>query len=251
MSPERKSPLGGLTTAIRTLTWLPVPGPEAASFASALPWFPLVGLLLGSVLYGLCLLSGATWPEGTALLVVAGGTLLTRGLHLDGLADAADGLFGGRTRERVLEIMKDSRMGAFGGMAILLILLTKFVLMTRLAGMGAASWIIPAYVTSRTAQSLLAVTEPYARTEGKAAAFVAEAKPLHGLLALLLAMVLILAVGRMSLPWLVAFALGLAVALLLARSFRRRIGGITGDLLGATSELTETAVLLYGCFAVS
>jgi adenosylcobinamide-GDP ribazoletransferase len=243
--------LRGLVTAIRTLTWLPAPGRDAACFASALPWFPIVGLLLGSALYGLCLLMGTAWPEASALAVVAGGALLTRGLHLDGLADSADGLFGGRTRERMLEIMKDSRMGAFGGIAIVLILLAKFVFIARLANLHALSWIIPAFVTSRTVQAVLAVTEPYARPDGTAGPFLAEAKPVHGLVALLLGMCALLVVGRLDILWLVALALGLALALLLARAFRRRVGGITGDLLGATSELTETAVLLYACMAAA
>jgi adenosylcobinamide-GDP ribazoletransferase len=241
------NPIHGLVTAVRTLTWLPVPGHDAASLASALPWFPAVGLLLGAALYGLCALSGATWPEGAALAVVAGGTLLTRGLHLDGLADSADGLFGGRTRERILEIMKDSRMGAFGGIAIALALLAKFALVSRLVGLHAPLWIIPAYVTSRTVQAVLAVTQPYARADGMAAPFLAEARPAHGLLALLVGIAAILSAGRMDVLWLVAFALGLALAMLLGRSFRRRVGGVTGDLIGATSELVEIAVLLYGC----
>lgn len=241
----------GFITAIRTLTWLPMPGRDAASFASALPWFPLVGLMLGSAIYGLCLLLGTTWPEGTALAVVVGGTLLTRGLHLDGLADSADGLFGGRTRERMLEIMKDSRMGAFGGIAIALILIAKFVFVTRLANLDALAWIIPAFIVSRTAQAVLAVTVPYARADGTAAPFIAEARPVHAILALLLAIGVIVTVGRSNILWVVSLAIGLALTTLLGRAFRRRVGGITGDLLGATSELTETTVLLYGCLAAA
>lgn len=249
MISDASNPLRGLVTAVRTLTWLPVPGRDAESFASSLPWFPIVGLLLGSALYGLCLLIGPAWPEGAALAVVAGGALLTRGLHLDGLADAADGLFGGRTRERMLEIMKDSRMGAFGGIAIALVLLAKFVFVSRLAVMDATFWVVVAFVTSRTAQSVLAVAVPYARTEGTAGPFIAGARPAHALLALLLGMAAVALCGRMDTRLLAGFAAGLAISVLLGRAFRRRVGGITGDLLGATSELVETAVLLYGCLA--
>jgi adenosylcobinamide-GDP ribazoletransferase len=245
----RVNPLGGLVTAIRTLTWLPVPGRDAESFASSLPWLPVVGLLLGAALHGLCLLFGAGWPEGAALAVVAGGTLLTRGIHLDGLADSADGLFGGRTRERILEIMKDSRMGAFGGIALVLVLLAKFVFVTRLAACGATFWLVPALVASRTAQAVLAASFPYARSEGTAAPFVAGARPAHALLAILIGMATVACAGSFETRWLAAFALGLAVAALIGRAVCRRLGGITGDVLGATSELTETAVLLYGCLA--
>jgi adenosylcobinamide-GDP ribazoletransferase len=111
--------------------------------------------------------------------------------------------------------------------------------------------VIPAFVVSRTVQAVLAATEPYARTDGTAGPFLAGAKLVHGLLALLLSMSILVSVGQLNILWLVALALGLALALLLGAAFRRLVGGITGDLLGATSELTETAVLLYGCLAAA
>jgi adenosylcobinamide-GDP ribazoletransferase len=241
----------GFVTAARTLTWLPIPGREAASFASALPWFPLVGAFLGLALHGAALLTGQGWPGGTALLVVAGGTLLTRGLHLDGLADTADGLFGGRTRERALAIMKDSRMGAFGGIALVLALLAKLVAVSRLATLSATAWLVPAYVASRTVQAALSACMPYAREEGTAGAFVTAAGPRHAVGAIAAAMVILVGLGGPGWRWPAALGMALCVAILLGAGFRRRVGGITGDLLGAASELTETAVLLYGCVLVS
>jgi len=240
--------LSGLVTAARTLTWLPIPGRDAVSFASALPWFPLVGTLLGLILYGAALVTGQGWPGGTAILVVAGGTLLTRGLHLDGLADSTDGLFGGRTRERALAIMKDSRMGAFGGIVLVLVLLAKFVAVSRLVSLSATIWIIPAYIASRTVQAVLAASMPYARAEGgTAGSFVAQAGPRHAMLALAVAIALVVGLGGPNWRWPAALGMALCLAVLLGAGFRRRVGGITGDLLGASSELTELAVLFYGC----
>ena len=237
----------GLVTATRTLTWLPVPGRESASFPSALPWFPLVGAFLGLALHGAALLTGQSWPGGTALLVVAGGALLTRGLHLDGLADAADGLFGGRTREQALAIMKDPRMGAFGGIALVLVLLAKLVAVSRLVALSATGWLVPAYVASRAVQAGLTGCMPYARESGTAGAFVTQAGPRHAVIAIAVAVALIVGIGGPGWRWPAALAMALCLAVLLGAGFRRRVGGITGDLLSAASELTEVAVLLYGC----
>jgi adenosylcobinamide-GDP ribazoletransferase len=243
--------LRGLITAIRTLTILPVPGRDAEKMSASLPWFPVVGLLLGAILYaaarGALALSPLVWPEAVGILVVVGGAVLTRGLHLDGVGDWADGFWGARDKDKVLAIMKDPRSGAFGVIAIVSILLSQWVCVTRLAGAGGLGWIVAAGVISRTIQVDLAVAHPYARAEGGTAApFVAGAGAKHLLLALLAAGALLVAVGRGSPVCLAA----LAVAWLMGRLFgawcRRRVGGITGDLLGAGSELTETAVLAIG-----
>ena len=98
--------LNGWITAMRTLTIIPVPGKDARDFSTSLYAFVWVGTLLGGILYGLTLLLqqvGFEWPEASAFLVVLAGVILTRGFHLDGLADVADGFWGGHSRERVLE----------------------------------------------------------------------------------------------------------------------------------------------------
>jgi len=237
----------GLITAIRTLSSLPVPGREADAPADAIPWFPLVGALLGAILYGLahagCRLIPHPWPAGIAVLVVLAGVLLTRALHLDGLADWADGFWGATDPARVLAIMKDSRIGVFGAAALTLCLLAKWVALTRLLTFEAYAWLIPALVLSRTVQADLAVTLPYARAEqGTAAPFVRHATPRHRQFALLCgATLLFLFQGQIGLGLFIAGWLG---GRLLGRWFKARTGGVTGDLLGAAGELTETTVLL-------
>jgi adenosylcobinamide-GDP ribazoletransferase len=243
--------LSGLVTALRTLTALPIPGREAAAMSAALPWFPMAGLSLGLLLYVLAAslseIMDGRWPSGVAVVVVIAGVLLTRGLHLDGLADWADGFWGSRERDRTLVIMKDSSIGTFGAVAVFCVLLAKWAGVAALISRGGAAWLMAALMIARTMQVWLAVAHPYARPAGgTAAAFVNGATRRHLRAALASCVVLLLAVGRLDLTWLVALALAIAVTWAFGRRCRRRVGGVTGDLLGACSELTEALVLLFG-----
>ena len=236
----------GLVTAVRTLTILPVPGGEAPSVAMSLYWFPLVGLLIGLLQWGAGGLVGATaikgWPGGAAAAVLVAGALLTRGLHLDGLADWADATAVLAGREKALEVMKDPRIGALGAVALVSVMLVKWVALTRLAAADALVWIVPACVIARAMQVELAALLPYARAEGgTAGAFVGGAGAAHRLAVLASAALLVLVpFGGMGAAVLV---LGWAFARAFAWRCRVRYGGVTGDLLGACSELTETLVL--------
>lgn len=243
--------LRGWVTAMRTLTALPVPGKDATSLSDALPWFPVVGLTLGAILYGVArgatVLTPSFWPQAIGVLVVAGSAWLTRGLHLDGLADCVDGFGGAREKTKILAIMKDPHVGAFGTMALVLTLLSQWVCVTRLAACGQLEWIIVALVLSRTMLVDLAVAHPYARTGGGTGApFVADARPRHLLVALLVAATLLLALGRGAPSYLVALAIAWPLSRLFGTWCRHRVGGVTGDLLGAGSVITETAVLFFG-----
>jgi len=209
--------------------------------------------LLGAIVAALsCLATGTTvlWPFGLAVLLVMAGVLLTRGLHLDGLADWADGFWGGRDREQVLRIMKDPCIGSFGAMALVLVMLAKWVGYVGLIfDPDGWRWIAAAFVVSRTMQVDLACTWDYARAEGGTAAKFVEGagwRELAPALVVCLATLIVLAWPR----W--VFLLVLPVCWLATRLFgmwcRRKIGGITGDLLGACSELVETGVLFLGSF---
>jgi adenosylcobinamide-GDP ribazoletransferase len=192
--------LSGLVSAVRTLSLLPVPGRDATEMTRSLPWFPLVGALLGAVVYGAWRLLDAAglsgWHQGEAVLLVLLATALTRGLHLDGLADWADGYFSLQGRKRALEIMKDPRVGTFGVIALMAVLGLKWVALTRLIEQGAAVWIVPAYVVSRTAQVELAVSLPYAGVDsGFGAAFVKDARWWHRGIAWFLAAAVLAVLG--------------------------------------------------------
>ena len=130
----------GFVIALRTLTLILWPGKESEDLSASLPWFPIVGLFLGVILCGIgylwtkLLLS--QWMAGAALLMVGLEVWLTRGLHLDGLADWADSIGGFREREKRLAIMKDVSLGAFGVLALFLALMAKWVAFERILGTG-------------------------------------------------------------------------------------------------------------------
>jgi len=234
-----------LTTAFRTLTCLPVPGTDATSMASSLPFFPAVGALIGlvvaGVLYGITL-NG--WPTGAGIAAMITVIWITRGLHIDGLADVSDAFGGGRTRERRLEIMKDPHTGAFGVMAIVADLLLKAAALAQLAALHQWALVVVPFIVSRTGQVLLAVSLPYARAEGgKAGGFVEGARPLHFFLALLAAIACCLAVS--GLPGLILLLLGLVMIVLLRLWMKYHFGGVTGDLLGTANEVVETGLLAF------
>jgi adenosylcobinamide-GDP ribazoletransferase len=234
----------GLGTAIRTLTSIPVPGGEEKDLSSALPLFPIVGLVLGAILWlsGILwsLLPFSKWNSGCALLVVILDVLLTRGLHLDGLADWADSM-GGFDRDRRLAIMKDSSTGAFGTIAIILCLMAKWIVFERIISSGALFWIMPVMIISRSMMVELITTMSYARSEeGMARPFVDNATGNKRVLSLIIALALCLLFGPVGAG---LFLLAWIVILILRIYLRRQFGGITGDLLGATDEVIEIILL--------
>ncbi|UWX58415.1 adenosylcobinamide-GDP ribazoletransferase [Chlorobaculum sp. MV4-Y] len=235
----------GLVTALRTLTILPVPGREAERYSDSLYWFPLAGLLIGTLetlLARLGVLAG--WYEMAAMLALGGGIIFTRGLHADGLADFADGFFGGRNREASLRIMKDPNVGSFGSLALIFVMLFKFVCLLELVRYQAFGTMMAGVLLARMGQVLLASSLPYARAEGgTATAFVEGAGWQHLVVAIASAFVLLLyptGFGWQRALFLIASAVASTLALGLLS--RRKIGGVTGDVLGACSELTEAFV---------
>jgi adenosylcobinamide-GDP ribazoletransferase len=238
----------GLATAIRLLTMIPIPGREAERLSDALYWFPAVGLLLGGLLWAtgqLVGLAAPTWSMGAGGVIIVVGAVLTLFLHLDGLADWADAFTGAKDRTQTLRIMKDPCVGAFGAIALILVLLMKWICVTRLIEIHALHWLLSACVVSRALQVDLATALPYARAAGGTGRpFVEGAHGGHRAVALVTGLGMVLLVSGpaggviLTLAWLAGRAL--------AVWFRRRVGGVTGDVLGAASELIETGVLFAG-----
>ena len=231
-----------LLAAIGFLTRLPVPASvfEGTDTRSAqLAWYPVVGLLIGGLLWVLAwLLHGVTPVLGSALLLV-GWVALTGGLHLDGLADSADAWVGGLgDRERTLAIMKDPRSGPMGVAAVVLVLLLKFAALASLPHPDAALWLAP--LLGRAALTGAFMTTPYVRSGGMGSALV-TAPPAACVAGLLFALVMTVAAGWHGL-------LALMVGLVVFAGWRwigmRRLGGMTGDTCGALTELMEAAVLV-------
>jgi len=237
-----------LITALRTLTLLPVPGSDANALTAALPFFPAVGLIIGLLVAGvLYTFSLGGWMPGAGISAMIAAVWITRGLHVDGLADVMDALGAGRTREHRLAIMKDPHTGAFGVIAIVCDLLLKAAALAQLASLSRWMLVILPFVVSRSVQVLLAVSLPYARPEGgKAACFVETARPLHFVLAAVVAMIICTVMG--GLTGIILLLQGLIGAVLLRMWMKHHFGGITGDLLGLSNEVCETGLLMVAAF---
>ena len=238
--------LSGLVTALRTLTVLPGPGRDTETFSRSFFWFPVVGLLLGLMQAAIGYFGShfASWNELSAALVVLGGIALTRAMHADGLADLADGFWGGRTREAALRIMKDPNVGSFGAIALSGMMLLKWIAMLKLVGFGAFGFIVAGVLLARWVQVLLASVLPYARSEGGTAqAFVSGAGGLHIVVTSMLTLSFLVVLLSADLYALVAvIPAALAAAVLTGVLSHRKIGGVTGDVLGAGSEVAELFV---------
>jgi len=233
--------------ALQFLTRLPAPalaGIAPRDWGRAVLFFPAVGLLLGALLAGFQALLAPADPLLQGALLAAAWVLLTGGLHLDGLADCADAWVGGHgEREKTLAIMKDPASGPIGVAAVVLALLLKFAALAALVKAAPFSALLLAPLLGRAALPALLLAAPYARPGGLGEAM-AQALPRRSamlLLAVILAAVLALGGWNAMLAAVVVFALVL-------RSARERLGGVTGDVLGAAVELTEAAILVALAF---
>jgi adenosylcobinamide-GDP ribazoletransferase len=234
-------PLG---EALRFLTILPIPGlpPMAeASISRAIAFFPLAGAVIGALLAGLGLAAGALWDAGVqpVILVVAWG-VITAGLHLDGLSDTFDAVMSWRPRERKLEIMKDSRIGAMGALALIAVLSLKATWIGA-AGDGwlRAIWLAP--ILGRWADIYGIFWFPPAREGGMGRSFQSQVRRADFIFATAATILLSVALGGAQ--GLVALALVWLVSQLLAMWWTRDLGGLTGDTYGALCEIGEVVVL--------
>ena len=234
--------------ALQFLTRLPTPalaGFQVDWITRSARYFPVVGQLIGLICAGVWLAASRSWPGApAAVIALAAGMLATGGFHEDGLADTADGLGGGRTREQRLTIMKDSRIGSFGALALIAMTLLKVACLASLGPWPGALALFIAHGGARSAAVAVMATLPYA---GELEA--AKVKPApqgvrwwEALVAVLLGFwpLLYLDFGHAIL------SLGLAgvACAVLAMSARRLIGGVTGDVLGAVEQVAEAALLM-------
>jgi adenosylcobinamide-GDP ribazoletransferase len=232
--------------------------PSRRAAAAAMYWAPAVGLLVGGLSAGILLLAarvGHTGPLLAAVLAVATGAVATRALHMDGLADFADGLGSGRPPGEALEIMRRSDIGPFGVVTLLLALLIQVSALERAQSLGRGpEAIVAAAVTARLAITVACRHQvPPARPGGLGALVAASVRPAGA--AALTAVALAAAAGAGHLcgaGWLIlpaGVAAGLAVSLGATALAIRRLGGITGDVLGALAELAATACLLVAALS--
>ncbi len=235
----------GLLVAARYLTIVPLPGVvpgRADSLGRAAVWFPVIGLGIGAVLVGAERVTAVLFPSLlAALLTVTAWKLLTGGLHLDGLADCLDGL-AGHDAEHRLAIMRDSRIGAFGTIGLILFLLLEVVAVAELPSGSRSRALLVVPVIARATPPLLGRLFPAAKMEGLGAPFAASVSGWAAPTALATALVVALAaLHAVAVP---VFAVSVLSALALTRFFAARVSGITGDILGAAIEVAELAGLL-------
>ena len=236
-------------TAFRTLTILPVPGRESKNPASALPFFPVVGAAISMLLYGIAWGAGHLFPQYPllgALVCVTVVIVLSGALHLDGFADIADAFGGGTTRERTLAILKDSRHGTFGVTTIVLDITAKIILYAWCIDYHHFELPALSVAFSRTVQAWGCSLFPYAIPEGGGtSAFFTGSKRIPLAVA---SVVLLAAAYRFAgetAAVVITFAAILPVVLFYGVS-NGRIGGLTGDCLGAANEIGELALLVTG-----
>ena len=229
---------------------LPVPhrwsqGLEVDQYVRGIITFPLVGLLLGA-LSGLVFMVAEGWCglPLAALLTVLALALLTGGFHLDGLADTCDGVFSARSRERMLEIMRDSRLGTHGGLGLVFVLLAKVLAIGELAlrGTPMLAALAAACAAGRGCSVLLMYHHRYAREEGLGNLFIGKVS--GGQAAITLGLTLAIAVVLFGGAGLWALLVTLVGMVILGKLLRRTLGGQTGDTLGAAIELGEVIFLL-------
>jgi adenosylcobinamide-GDP ribazoletransferase len=242
--------LDRLACAAQFLTRLPLPGPrrwDEELLARSARYFPLVGLLVGGLVAAVFLVGRQIWPTGVlpALLALAAGVVTTGGFHEDGLADTCDGLGGGQTPEQRLTIMKDSRLGTYGALALGLVLAARVGAVAQLAaGWVAFGAIVAAHGLGRAAAVAVMCVMPYA-ADPAASKLKPVARDVRGH-----EVAIAFAFGIAPLGLLpptaavIAMLLGGLAALWPALAARRLVGGYTGDVLGAVEQAFETAFLL-------
>ena len=234
--------------AMQFMTRFPIAGlpRRKGSLARAAKFFPVVGLAIGGIAAGIDqLLTPYMGREILALVLLTYLVLITGALHEDGLADAVDAFGAGWSREQILSIMRDSRIGTYGAVSVTLSLLARFLLISKIAPFRLPGVLICASVLCRWTALPLGFLLPNARLDGGLGGCIAGRLPLSSLAwGTLFAAVSVAAVlGGASLwPWLITILLTAASALY----FKRRIGGITGDCFGAANQITEIVIYLYG-----
>jgi adenosylcobinamide-GDP ribazoletransferase len=237
-----------LLCAVQFLTRLPVPAIEPFEpewITRSARWFPLVGQVIGAICAVVLVGAAQVWSGWiAALLAIGAGVLITGALHEDGLADSADGLFGGVTPARRLEIMRDSRVGVFGALALMFVLALKVAALAGVQPMRGALLLVAAHGTARAAVAMVMWLTPYATAAGAtkwtpAARGVSASEAAVAALIALWPLFLLPPVVALS-----ALVGGALPALCLAVLANRRLGGHSGDVLGGAEQLFETGFLI-------
>jgi len=232
--------------AIQFLTIIPIRINKVShkNIVNSVILFPVIGLLIGLLLAiiaeALSSLGFAGLYVNTIIIVIL--AALTGGIHLDGLADTADAFLSGKTREEKLKIMRDPHIGTMGALSIVCIILLKIALLSSIAANIKTPALILSCVISRWVMVMLMFRFPYARKDGKAAVFMSNINFRMFLITTLIALSIASSVWQFKA--ILVFAISGLVAYIFGRFANRKLGGITGDLIGAINEISEVIILL-------
>jgi adenosylcobinamide-GDP ribazoletransferase len=246
-------------TAVMFYTRIPCPswvGYSDGQLNRSTRYFPVIGWIVGGLVAGTFAAAQLVLPATVAVILALGvGVLATGAFHEDGFADLCDGFGGGTTRQRVLDIMKDSRVGAFAVIGLVLLFALKIASLSALAGFGVwqvVAAVLYAHVLSRWCVVTIIFSNEYARAD-----LTSKVKPIgkkisrRGLAAATVWVLPFVGLAWWQPWWLLAAPVAFAVRLLLARWFRTRLGGYTGDCLGAAQQVIETVTVLVALACLS
>ena len=215
---------------------------DEEKLGKSIKYFPLVGAIIGIFLYGINILVGKITVNRqiAAMIIIIAEIFITGLIHIDGLADTADGLFSYAEKEKILEIMKDSRVGTNGAVALILYFMTKVILLSEIR----PEYIILYPVISRLSTSINAGLGEYARKNGMSNEIIAKNGKKEAGISIIITMILSFIILKVK--GLIILIFAILFILLLMKGVKRKIGGITGDTMGASLELTSILVLLAG-----
>ena len=215
---------------------------DEEKLGKSIKYFPLVGAIIGIFLYGINILAGKITENRqiAAIIIIIAEIFITGLIHIDGLADTADGLFSYAEKEKILEIMKDSRVGTNGAVALILYFMTKVILLSEIR----PEYIILYPVISRLSTSINAGLGEYARKNGMSNGIIGKNGKKEAVISIIITMILSFIILKAKGLTILIFAI--LFILLLMKGVKRKIGGITGDTMGASLELTTILVLLAG-----
>ena len=239
----------GFLLLLQFMTRIPTPKMEyePKKLGRAMKWFPVIGMLIGVILYYSFIILNQFFdsPEVIAILIILLEIVLTGGLHLDGLADTFDGIFSFRSKKRMLEIMKDSRIGSNGALSLIIYFALKGTLLKEVISVDAAPYFLLVMpVIARFNSVLNCGVAKYARSNGMGKHIVEETN----MISVMISFIITGAFSYYFIGLIGIYAL-LVVSILgiyFAKLMERKIGGITGDTLGAVVEMSTIIVLLVG-----
>lgn len=215
---------------------------DEEKLGKSIKYFPLVGAVIGIFLFGINFLAGKVTENRQiiAVIIVIAEIFITGILHIDGLEDTFDGLFSYAKKERMLEIMKDSRIGTNGAVVLILYFITKIILLSEVK----PEYILLYPIISRLSTSMNAGLGEYARKDGMSNSIIEKNGPKEAVISVVITAVLSFLI--LKIKGLGVLAAAIVFILIFMRNVKKKIGGITGDTMGASLELTSILILLTG-----